>query len=402
MAKGPLSGVKVVEYCDFISGPYCAKLLADLGAEVIKIEKPEGDSARKRGPFLNDVPDPELSGVFLYHNTNKKGITLNIETAEGGAIFKKLVREADILIEDTAPGYLGSMGLGYEELKRENEKLIMLSLTPFGQTGPYKDYKAYYLNTYHASGAGYVLPAASPNAEREPIKGGGYVGESDCGVYASVAIMGALYHRNNTGEGQYIDVSKQEAMMCLERMNIVRYYMIGSSPSRVGVNRVRDTLLQCKDGGYIIVVLYPQKQWEGIMTALGDPEWAKHAPFVEQKERDKHFEEVKMHLREEAQKYDTEELFFKIQAEGTACAPICSAEQVYNSPQTQARHFYTEIDHPKAGKLEYPGLPYKLSTMTPEGNEGAPLLGQHNEEILAGRLGYSKEEMVRLKEAGVI
>lgn len=402
MAAGPLSGIKVVEYCHFISGPYCTKQLADLGAEVIKIERPEGDDARKRGPFLGDNPDPELSGVFLYHNTNKKGITLNLETTEGREIFKKLVSEADVLVEDTMPGELKKLGLDYEELKGLNPSLIMASITPFGQTGPYKDYKAYYLNTYHASGAGYVLPAASPNADREPIKGGGYVGESDVGVYAAVGIMGALFYRECGGTGQYIDISKQEAMMCLERMNIVRYYMIGSSPSRVGVNRVRDTLVQCRDGGYVIIVLYPEKQWTGIMEALGNPEWSKEEIFSTQKLRDSHFDEVKMHLREEAMKYDTEELFFKIQAQGTACAPICSAEQVFNSPQTKAREFFEEIDHPKAGKLMYPGLPYKLSTMTPSGSFGAPLLGQDNVDVYCGRLGYSKEDLVRLKEAGVI
>lgn len=402
MAAGPLSGIKVVEYCHFISGPYCTKQLADLGAEVIKIERPEGDDARKRGPYLGDNPDPELSGVFLYHNTNKKGVTLNLETAEGRDIFKRLVADADVLVEDTMPGELKDLGLDYEALKELNPSLIMASITPFGQTGPYKDYKAYYLNTYHASGAGYVLPAASPNADREPIKGGGYVGESDVGVYAAVGIMGALFYRECGGTGQYIDISKQEAMMCLERMNIVRYYMIGSSPSRVGVNRVRDTLVQCRDGGYVIIVLYPEKQWTGIMEALGNPEWSKEEIFSTQKLRDSHFEEVKMHLREEAMKYDTEELFFKIQAQGTACAPICSAEQVFNSPQTKAREFFEEIDHPKAGKLMYPGLPYKLSSMTPKDNFGAPLLGQDNEEFYCGRLGYSKEDLVRLREAGVI
>lgn len=402
MAAGPLSGIKVLEYCHFISGPYCTKLFADLGAEVIKIERPEGDDARRRGPFLGDNPDPELSGVFLYHNTNKKGVTLNLETAEGREIFKKLAAGADILVEDTMPGELEKLGLNYPVLKELNPSLIMASITPFGQTGPYRDYKSYYLNTYHASGAGYVLPAASPNADREPIKGGGYVGESDVGVYAAVGIMGALFYRECGGTGQYIDISKQEAMMCLERMNIVRYYMIGSSPSRVGVNRVRDTLVQCKDGGYVIIVLYPEKQWTGIMEALGNPEWSKEEIFSTQKLRDSNFEEVKMHLKEEAMKYDTEELFFKIQAQGTACAPICSAEQVFHSPQTKARKFFEEIDHPRAGKLMYPGLPYKLSTMTPSDHFGAPLLGQDNADIYCGRLGYPKEELVRLREAGVI
>lgn len=401
MAAGPLSGLKVVEYCEFVSGPFCTKMLADLGAEVIKIERPEGDEARRRGPYLHDDPNPELSGLFLYHNTNKKGVTLNLESEKGREIFKELIKEADVLVEDTRPGTMEGYGLAYSVLKELNPSLIMASITPFGQTGPYRDYKSYYLNTYHASGAGYVLPAASPNADREPIKGGGYVGESDIGVYAATGIMGAVYWRECGGTGQYIDISRQEALMCLERMNIVRYYMIGKSPSRVGVNRVRDTLVQCKDGGYIIIVLYPEKQWQGIMEALGYPEWSKEEIFSTQKLRDTHFDEVKKHLREEALKYDTEELFFKIQKAGTACAPICSAEQVYNSPQTKAREFFEEIDHPAAGKLMYPGLPYKLSTMTPKDNFGAPLLGQDNEEIY-GALGYAKEDIVRLKEAGVI
>ena len=402
MAVGPLSGVKVMEYCNFISGPFCTKLLADLGAEVIKVERPEGDDARRRGPYLNDNPDPELSGLYLYHNTNKMGVTLNLESFEGRSIFKKLAAGADILVEDTKPGEMERLGLNYEVLKQLNPSLIMVSITPFGQYGPYRDYKAYYLNTYHASGAGYVLPAASPNADREPIKGGGYVGESDVGVYTAVSIMGALYWRNAGGTGQYIDISKQEGMMALEKMNIVRYYMMGKSPSRVGVNRVRDTLLQCRDGGYIIVVLYPEKQWRGIVEALGNPEWAQKEPFIDQKDRDAHFEELKVHLREEAKKYDTEELFFKIQAQGTACAPICSAEQVYNSPQTKAREFFVEIEHPAAGKLEYPGMPYKFSDIRVSENHGAPLLGQHNEEIYCSRLGYTKGDLVKLKEAGVI
>ena len=244
MAAGPLSGLKVVEYCEFVSGPFCTKMLADLGAEVIKIERPEGDEARRRGPYLHDDPNPELSGLFLYHNTNKKGVTLNLESEKGREIFKELAKGADVLVEDTRPGTMESYGLDYSVLKELNPSLIMASITPFGQTGPYRDYKSYYLNTYHASGAGYVLPAASPNADREPIKGGGYVGESDIGVYAATGIMGAVYWRECGGTGQYIDISRQEALMCLERMNIVRYYMIGKSPSRVGVNRVRDTLVQ--------------------------------------------------------------------------------------------------------------------------------------------------------------
>ena len=402
MAKGPLSGVKVLEYCSFIAGPYCTKLLADLGAEVIKVEKPEGDVARKHGPFLHNEPNPECSSVFLYNNTNKMGVTLNLESPTGREIFKKLAAQADILLEDGAPGEMKRLGLDYEVLREINPGLIMASITPFGQDGPYRDYKCYDLNMYHASGAGYVLPANSPNADREPIKGGGYVGESDVGACASVSILGALFWREAGGTGQYIDISKQEAEMALERMNIVRYYELGKSPSRVKINRLRDTLLQCKDGGYVKVVVHPDKQWQGVVRALGNPEWAQQEIFSNHKSREKNFEVLTDYLSEEAKKYGTDELFDKIQAEGTACAPVCSAEQVFKSPQTKARDFYVEIDHPVAGKLMYPGLPFKLTNGAPTGNCGAPLLGQHNEDVYCGRLGYSKQDLTKLREAGVI
>lgn len=402
MADGPLSGVKVIEYCSLVSGPYCTKLFADLGAEVIKVEKPEGDEARRRGPFLGDHPNTELSGLFLYNNTNKLGITLNLNSAAGRGIFRQLAAGADILVEDRPPGEMKKLGLDYETLKRLNPSLIMASIAPFGQDGPYRDYKAYCLNIYHASGAGYVLPANSPNTDREPLKGGGFVGESDAGVCASVSILGALFWRGAGGTGQYIDISKQEAEMALERMNIVRYYELGRNPTRVKINRLRDTLLRCRDGGYVIVVVHPDKQWKGLIEALGNPEWTKDERFGNHKTREAHFAEINALLREEALKYDAEDLFYKIQASGTACAPICSAEQVFNSPQTQARDFYVEIEHPAAGPLMYPGLPYKFSRTAPHGHQGAPLLGQHNEDVYCDRLGYSKERLVKLKEAGVI
>ena len=402
MAKGPLSGVRLVEYCSFVSGPYCTKLFADLGAEVIKIENPEGDEARKRGPYFHDSPDPELSGLFLYLNTNKLGLTLNLDSTTGRDIFTKLIAEADILVEDRPPGEMEKLGLNYDVLKSVNPSLIMASITPFGQYGPYRDYKSYYLNTYHSSGAGYVLPAASPNADREPLKGGGYIGECDVGVSTAVGIMGALFWRENGGTGQYIDVSKQEQQMALERVNIARFYELGKSPTRYEINRVRDTLLRCHDGGYIMVVLHPERQWNGLAEALGNPQWIKEEKFDTQKVRESNFDGLRVRLRAEALKYDTDELFHRVQSQGTACAPVCSAEQVFKSPQTEARGFYTQIEHPVTGKLMYPGLPYQFSRSTSNNNHGAPLLGQHNQEIYCNRLGYTKQELVKFREAGFI
>lgn len=402
MANGPLSGLKVIEYSSFVAGPYCAKLLADLGAEVIKIEAPEGDEARRKGAFLHNQPDPELSGLYLYLNTNKKGVTLNLVSRTGQDIFKQLIASADILIEDRPAGELEQLGLGYEVLQEVNPSLIMASMTPFGQYGPYRGFKAYCLNTYHASGGGYVLPAASPNADREPIKGGGYIGECDAGSSASVAIMAALFWRNEGGTGQYIDISKQETEMALERVNIVRYFELGKSPTRYEVNRVRDTLLPCGDGGYVMVVLYPEKQWQGLAEAMGNPEWMQDEEFNSTKAREVNFKELVKRLREEALKYDALDLFHRVQSKGTACAPVCTAEQVYHSPQGKARGFFVPIEHPRAGTLNYPGQPYLFSKTSPQDNRGAPLLAQHNDEIYAHQLGYSQQDLVKLREAGVI
>lgn len=354
---------------------------------------------------MEDNPDPELSELFLYNNTNKLGVTLNLETPQGREIFKKLAAWADILIEDQAPGEMKRLGLDYETLKQINPDLVMASITPFGQNGPYRDYKSYYLNTFHASGIGYLLPANSLNAEREPIKAGGYLGEYDIGACAAISIMAAYYWRRFAGgTGQYIDVSKQEALMALERQNLICYYEWGKSPTRMDCNyhNIRDITIQCRDGAYVKIVIHPDKQWEGLCRALGNPEWTKQEMFSSNDRRVDSFKQMNYYLSEEAKKYDADEFFSMIQTEGTACAPICSAEWVFHSPQSAAREFYREIDHPKAGKQMYPGLPYKLKDSLKGDNTGAPLLGQHNDEVYCGRLEYSKQDLVKFKEAGVI
>ncbi|MGN1002012.1 MAG: CaiB/BaiF CoA transferase family protein [Oscillospiraceae bacterium] len=403
MAKGPLAGVKVIEYCENIAGPFCGKQFSDQGAEVIKIERPWGDSERMRGPFYKDVADPEHSSGFLFNNTNKKSITLNLEAKTAREIFKKLIAEADILIEDTKPGTLESLGLGYETLREINPGLIMASITPFGQTGPYRDYKAYYLNTFHGCGAGYLLPADSPNTDREPIKMGGSMGESDIGLCAATAILGAYYWREfGGGTGQYIDISKQEAEMAIERQNLMLYFETGKSKGRTSNSAVRDILITCGDGGCIKIVLLPEKQWLGLCRALGDPEWTKMEMFSTDAKRIENYQYMKEYLTEAAKDYTAYEMFAKIQAEGTACAPVCSAKQVYESPQNEVREFFVEMDHPVVGKRLYPGLPYITSTAPITDNTAAPLLGQHNEEILCGRLGYTVPELAKLKEAGAV
>jgi crotonobetainyl-CoA:carnitine CoA-transferase CaiB-like acyl-CoA transferase len=405
-----LAGVKIIEYCEMVAGPYCAKLLGDLGAEVIKVERPgAGDGARRRGPFLEDIPHPERSGLFLYLNTNKLGLTLNLQTATGRAIFRKLVAEADVLIEDRPPGELDGMGLGYKALSQAlpglegqaNPGLIVTSVTPFGQTGPYRHYKAYHLNTFHASGAGYLLPMWSPNLEREPIKGPGFIGDYESGLMAGVATLGALYTKWMTGQGQQVDISKQEAIMNLDRIELARYPQDNQIPRRVPTWRMVGGLVPCKDG-HIVISCGRVHQWMALAEFMGNPDWALSDIARDENLRRAHYDDVQPHLVEWVKDQLKHEVFHGVQVKGGPTAPVNTPEDMVNSPQIKARGFMVELEHPAAGRLEYPSTSFQLSETPWAAEHPAPLLGEHNEEILCGRLGYSREELVRLRGAGII
>jgi crotonobetainyl-CoA:carnitine CoA-transferase CaiB-like acyl-CoA transferase len=403
MTEEALNGIKVVEYSSFVSGPYCTKVLADLGAEVIKIEPPgAGDEARSMGPFLHDVPDTEISGLFLYLNTSKMGITLNIDSDAGKGIFKRLIAGADVLIEDRPPGEMKKRGLGYTTLKKVNPSLIMASITPFGQTGPYRNFKSYPLNTFHASGAGYLLPNFSPNLDREPIKGPGYIGEYDAGLCAAVAILGALHWRSIGGVGQYIDISKQEALWQLEKSFLGRYFDTGKSFDRTAIGS-RTVLLPCKDGNQILIEYYQDHHWRYLCETMGNPEWVTDPMFNTDSEmRQNHIFELTDLLAVWTIDYTAEELFYMLQSHKCPAVPVNSAEQVYRSPHVESRGFFIDIEHPKTGKLKYPGAPFLFSETPWKVASPAPLMGQHNEEILCNRLGFKQPDLVKLKEAKVI
>jgi CoA:oxalate CoA-transferase len=394
--------LKVVELCDFVAGPFCTRLLADFGAEVVKIEPPDkGDSARRRGPFPQDRPDRELSGLYLYLNTDKLSITLDLHTTDGRAIFKRLIADADVLVEDRPPGEMAELGLSYQVLKLINPNLIMTSITTFGQDGPYRNFKAYYLNLCHASGQGYMLPMNSLNLEREPLRGPGLSTEYDGGMSAAVATMAAWYWRQRGGTGQHIDVSKQHSIMHLERSQLRRFIDTGKSPNRTGMGRLLESLVQCKDGNYVILILSSEKQWQGLFEAMGRPAWGAQ-PFNTQAGRSANYSELRERLAAWARHYSAQEVFEKVQGFKSACAPAYTAEQFFQSPQILARDYLLEVEHPLAGTLKYPGLPYRLSNLPRPRRAPAPLLGQHTEEVLCQRLRYTQEELVKLRQAGVI
>ena len=404
MALKALAGVRVLEYCRTISGPYCTKLMADLGAEVIHVESPgTGDDARRTAPFLQGIPHLEKSGLFLFLNANKLGITLSVQLPQGKEIFERLVRELDVLVEDCHPGHMEKMGLGYEHLRKLNPGLIAASLTPFGRSGPLKDYKAYPLNISHVSGQGYVLPLPSPNLERAPTMVGGNCTEYDAGQTAAVAILSALYSKWTTGKGQFIEVSKQEAVLSMQRVEAVIFANSGQVPTRMGprTERLITMMFPCKDGHVISVAPLPH-QWAALMKLVGNTEWTSRDYEADREARAENAEALAELVGNWMKKHTMEEICRKGQALSCPIAPVNSAEDVVKSEQMYSRGFFSEVEHPEVGEIKMPAIPYHFSKTPVKLERAAPLLGEHNETIYCERLGYDRERLRELAEAGVI
>jgi len=393
--------LKVVELCGLVSGPYCTKLLADLGAEVIKIEPPPGDKARRRGPFLKDTPHPELSGLFLHLNTSKLGVTLDVGTETGRTILRELVKQAHVFVEDNPPGIMQELGLGYEHLEAVNPRLVMTSITPFGQTGPYRDYKAYELNSFHAGGEGYLLPLHSYEPDREPVKAGSIVGDCACGLSSAVATLSAVYLAAATGMGQHIDVSKQDVLMSLVQNHVCTYANLEEVHSRIRRGFLLVLPMECKDG-YIIITIVTNREWDSLKQVMGNPSWADDERFSSWVGRHLYGDDINPRVQEWVRQFTKQELFHKVQSYGVVAVPVATAEDLANSPQLKARGFFVEVEHQIAGRLRYPASAYDFSETPSTMGRAAPLLGQHNDSIYCERLGYSREDLVLLRESGVI
>lgn len=409
MPEKALAGIKVLEYADLISGPYCSKLLSNLGAEVIKVEEPKvGDRSRSAGPFPNDIPDHEKSGLFLYLNANKLGITLNTKTETGLAIFKELVKGVDIVVENHPPQVMEDVGLNYPLLNEINHHLILTSITPFGQNGPYRDYKAYDINSQAAGGLAYV----TGDAEREPLLTPWGQAGYQAALNAAVGTLSALYWREASGSGQHVDISVHECIASILGDVISFYsYMVTVRPR---CNTISDLagmtfwpvdIYECKDGYVNICVLEPH-QWRSFVDLIGNPDWATD-PRLE--DRRLLYESTERQeapdlgplIKETLKKYTVDELFHGGQQRRIPITPVNDAQGALTFPQLNERGFFVEIDHPKAGRLRYPGAPFRLSETPWSLDRLAPLLGEHNEEVYS-RMGYTKNDLVKMAEAGII
>ncbi|MBI2887282.1 MAG: CoA transferase [Chloroflexi bacterium] len=403
MADQALSSLKLLECGGGVSAPCCAKLFADLGAEVIKIEEPgTGDFTRTEGPFPGDVPDPEKSGLFLYLNGNKLGITLNLRSARGRSILQALAQKADILVENLAPREAEELGLTYAALEPINPALIVASITPYGFTGPYRDYKGYPLNAFHASGTGFRVGQPEREPLTMPCAQSSYAG----GISAAAAIMTAVFARGvNGGLGQQVDVSEMEAEVCFFGSTITGFLAASDEMAvrpRMGHRlSALNASMRCKDG-YVHLIATSADWWQRLGQVMGGPDWSQDPFFQDPANREKLADELEALLEPWLMERTREELFQLGVANRIPITPYYTTEEVARLPHLKEREFFVDIEHPAAGMLRYPGAPYKLSETPWAMVRPAPLLGQHNEEIYCGRLGYTREQLASLRTLGII
>jgi len=412
-AEGMLSPYRALDLTDE-KGLLCGKILGDLGADVIKIERPGGDPARSLGPFYHDEPDPEKSLFWFALNTSKRGITLNIETADGQEIFKRLVKTADFVIESFLPGYLDRLGLGYSALEKINPGVIMVSITPFGQTGPYKDWKTSDILAWAMGGE--MAPFGDP--DRPPTHFSHHSqAYLNAGADGAQGALTALYHRWSTKAGQQVDVSIQEAVVqCTEHITapwdmrkIIQKRGGGGGPSP----RPRLTQLwPCKDGyvswfywggGMSVRTNVPLVKWmesEGMADDfLKNFDWSKFGFNTTREE----IERIEAPTARFFLAHTKAELFEGALKHGVQLYPVSTHADMLESPQLAARNFWQEVEHPELGTaITYPGAFVNASESPPRISRRAPLIGEHNEEIYEKELGISKEELLILKQAGVI
>ena len=401
MPDQALSDIMVLDFTQHIAGPYCTKLLADYGADVVKVERPDtGDAARQLGPFPGDQPHGEKSGLFLHLNTNKRSITLDLKTEAGRKIAKQLAREANIVVESFRPGTMASFGLDYGTLANINSNLVMTSISNFGQTGPYRDYKGSEIIFYGMGGEMY----STGLEDREPVKLGGTVGLYQAGAMAAVATMGALFASSDSG--QHVDVSIMETQLGSQDRRtaaLVGFQYTGETTRRrpLATAGYPFGIYPCQDGYFEWfggLVYFPR-----VVSMLGEPEFLKDPKwYTQQAQTDPELvDEFNAYFLGWCLEHTKNELWEIAQAARVISAPVNNMEDVLNDPTFAERGAFASMDHPEAGEVQLPGRPFIMGETPWELRRLAPLLGQHNQEVLS-RLGYSQDEVAKLKQQGAI
>jgi crotonobetainyl-CoA:carnitine CoA-transferase CaiB-like acyl-CoA transferase len=391
---GPLDGVKVLELAQIMAGPTCGMMLADLGADVIKVERvPGGDDTRRMDrPSVNGE-----SAAFMAMNRNKRGIALNLKLPAAQEALKRMAARADVVTENYRKGTLEKLGLGYESLKKVNPALIYCSISGYGRSGPYADKGGFDLIAQGMSG----LMAVTGEPGGAPVKSGGPVCDINAGLLGALGVVAAYVHRLKTGEGQLVDTSLFEAGIQQTYWQSAIYFATGAAPGPTGSAHILSAPYQAfrAADGWLNIGGANQPNWERLARVLGAPEWIEDARFRTNTERMKNLEALTGVMNARLRTRKADELIAALEAEGVPCGRINSIADMAADPQTIARDMVVELEHPRAGRTRALGLPIKLSRSPGKVSRPAPVLGQHTREVLA-EFGFSGPEIDALTASG--
>jgi crotonobetainyl-CoA:carnitine CoA-transferase CaiB-like acyl-CoA transferase len=405
MPEGALADITVLDLTHHVAGPYCTKLLATYGAEVIKIERPgTGDPARQAGPFPGDVPHPEKSGLFLHLNTNKQSVTINLQHARGQALVKALVKQVDVVVENFAPRVLPALGLSYADLEPLNPRLVLTSISNFGQTGPYRDWRAQDIVIYAMGGAMNItgLP------EREPLRLALNLMAYQGGNVAATATMTGVLGACRLGTGQHIDVALCEVHAgCIDRRttSLLGYQYTGEPGYReesIGIGVYPVGVIPCQDG-YIQTLVFPQN-WERLLTAMCMPELNEDPRFADAFARLQQEQHAAFMAIFEAwlSRHTRYEAMAKAQAQRLPLTAVNPPSAALQDPHFRERGTFIDVAHPVAGTLPYTHAPFRMAVSPAAPVRPAPLLGQHTDAVLEQRLGLTSSDLAELRQQGVI
>ncbi|MBT2730183.1 CoA transferase [Bacillus sp. ISL-75] len=394
--KVALDGIRILDVSRVLAGPFCSMILGDLGAEVIKIEHyASGDETRGWGPpFVNGE-----SAYYLCANRNKQSMTLNLKSEEGKKIFSKLAFTSDVVIQNFKYGTLEKMGLGYSQLKTINSGLILASITGFGSTGPYKDLPGYDYIIQAMSG----LMSITGEPEGSPVKVGVAIADVLTGLYTCIGILGALQHRNQTGEGQEIDISLMDCQIS-SLINVASNYLCsGEIPKRLGNRHPNISPYQVFNtmDGKLVIAVGNDEQFKRFAAVLGRPELAEREEFIHNEQRLKNNDKLVAICEELLSKKPKKEWKEQLDAAGVPNGPINTIAEMFEDPQIKAREMIVEMEHPLIDHLQLTGSPLKLSATPVTMRRHPPLFGEHTESLLES-IGYNSEEISRLKQNKII
>ncbi len=404
MLPKALDGIRILDLTRIYAGPYCSMLFADMGAEVIKIEPPEGELIRDNPPLVKQGEggphDRSRSGYFLTLNRNKYGITLNLKHPRALRIFKDLTKISDIVLENYAPGVMKRLGIDYPVLKEINPRIIFCSISGFGQTGPYSERMAFDVISQAMSG----LMSITGHPGNPPTRVGTSLGDVNASVHAAFAIMTALWHREKTGKGQQVDVSMMEAMVAILEGGVVRWTIGKELLTPIGSMNPHEAPMaafRCKDG-YIIIATVGDEHWQRFCRAVNRPDWAADPALRTKAQRWAKKYMIQEEIEKITTQYSVKEVGEMMDKERVANSPILNIQQVVDDPHLNERGYFVDVDHPVIGKAKIPGIPFKMSETPGAVERASPLVGEHNELILGKYLNIGKAELEKLKEEGAI